>query len=494
MKKNFLNTLAAALLTGAVAVSGLTACSSSDDNILGEQPATEQPAAVKTYRVSIPASFGGDGAQTRAVSFDGTTSTSRFTTTERVYVYNKTTGEMMGGYLQPTDISADGKSCNLTGTLTGTGTVESGNELRLFYNLTNVVTNKENDFYKYYTYFRYSGNQDGTPSGVTDGAEATVTVSSYTGGVLTTMETAQFENLQSMFRFQFIDENSSAISVKSLKIQSSNVALITNYYPLDTDGPNTCNDYTVTLGTATTDYIYVAMRIEETSSDDDVLTFTVTDGEGNQYKGTKAAPADGFKNGKYYHNSSAIQLTKQNLKKPTITWTSVDEGKNKEPDEYNRYAVYGPNGAPSEITISGTSAGYSFWMYFGATIHLSSLTATFDESREFIYSDGDLNLDISGTNTFTCKNYSQAITSIGSLKLSGNGTLTVTVNDSDRYGLFASSNYYDYNYDYDKDVELPPNNSDASVLAANGYTVTRSAVTNNVDGTYTWTYTVAPAQ
>ena len=492
MKKNFLNTLAAALLTGAVAVSGLTACSSSDDNILGEQPATEQPAAVKTYRVSIPASFGGDGAQTRAVSFDGTASTTTFTTSERVYVYNATTGEMMGGYLQPADISADGKSCNLTGTLTGTGTIESENELRLFYNLTNVVTDKDGDFYKYYTYFKYSDNHDGTPSGVTDGAEATVTVSSYnTGGMLTTTETARFENLQSMFRFKFIDENSNAISVKSLRIQSSNEALISYYRPLRTDAPNTMDDYTFTLGTATTDYIYVAMRIEESWSDDDELTFTVTDGEGNEYKGTKAAPAGGFKNGKYYYNSSAIQLTKQNLEKPTITWNSVDEYQDEEPDEYNRYNVYGPwnnetyNNDPSVITISGTSTGYYFSMKNGATIHLSSLTATYDESSEFIFSNSNLNLDISGANSITCKNRYQAIYVYGTLKLSGSGTLTVTSNYATLYGLYASTNYKDSN-------NSDSNNSDASVLAADGYTVTRSAVTNNVDGTYTWTYTVAP--
>ena len=477
MKKNFLNTLAAALLTGAVAVSGLTACSSSDDNILGEQPATEQPAAVKTYRVSIPASFGGDGAQTRAVSFDGTASTSTFTTTEKVYVYNATTGEMMDGYLHPTDISADGKSCNLKGELTGT--VGSGNSLRLFYNLTYVYFDD--------TFFDYGDNQDGTPSGVTDGAEATVTVSSYTDGVLTTTEKAKFENLQSMFRFQFIDESSNAISVKSLKIQSYDRALITYYYPLKTDAPNSCDDYTVTLGTATTDYIYVAMRIDESRSDaDDELTFTVNDDEGNQYKGTKAAPAGGFKNGKYYYNSSAIQLTKQTLVKPTITWTSVDEEQNKEPDEYNQYDVYGPCNDetydPSEITISGTSTGYRFWMNYGATIHLNGLTATYDEVDIFIYSAGNLNLDISGTNTITCKNYDQPIFVDGTLKLSGNGTLTVTVNYTVFYGLYASSNYSE------------GNNSVASVLAADGYTVTRSDVTDNGNGTYTWTYTVTPQQ
>ena len=34
--------------------------------------------------------------------------------------------------------------------------------------------------------------------------------------------------------------------------------------------------------------------------------------------------------------------------------------------------------------------------------------------------------------------------------------------------------------------------SDTSALAADGYTVTRSARTDNADGTYTWTYTVRP--
>lgn len=73
------------------------------------------------------------------------------------------------------------------------------------------------------------------------------------------------------------------------------------------------------------------------------------------------------------------------------------------------------------------------------------------------------------------------------MKLSGSGTLTVTVNYDERYGLYADSNYYDWKYDDVNDEELPANNSAPSVLAAPGYTVSRSAI-----GTNTWTYTVAP--
>ena len=54
----------------------------------------------------------------------------------------------------------------------------------------------------------------------------------------------------------------------------------------------------------------------------------------------------------------------------------------------------------------------------------------------------------------------------------------MTAKSSGRYGLYGN-NYSD------------SSNSDASVLAADGYTVTRSGVINNGDGTYTCTYTVA---
>ena len=131
---------------------------------------------------------------------------------------------------------------------------------------------------------------------------------------------------------------------------------------------------------------------------------------------------------------------------------------------------------PAEITISGTSNGYYFHMGLGGTVHLNNLTATYDESQ-FIYSNGDLNLDINGSNSITTR-FSQCIYVDGTLKLSGNGTLTVTSRSTERYGIF-SDNY-------------TINNPDPAVLPAEGYTVTRSDRVNNGDGTYTIIYTVAP--
>lgn len=91
------------------------------------------------------------------------------------------------------------------------------------------VANDINDYSPSFCLIDYTG-QNGTPSGVRDGA--TATVDTYAGnGVLTTKATASFTNVQSMFRFLFTD-GTSTISVKSLRITSNNGALVKCYYPL----------------------------------------------------------------------------------------------------------------------------------------------------------------------------------------------------------------------------------------------------------------------
>lgn len=139
------------------------------------------------------------------------------------------------------------------------------------------------------------------------------------------------------------------------------------------------------------------------------------------------------------------------------------------------------------MSISGTSTGYSFGLSSYAddaahAVNISGLTATFagvgvDDS--FIYSSGSLTLNISGENTIVCRNSRFCVNAYKVLKLSGYGTLTVTSNDADGYGI-ADSNYN------------PHDPADPNALAADGYTVTLSATSDNGDGTYTWTYTVYP--
>ena len=466
MKKT-INILGA--LTIAVALTaGFTACTN-DDNIISEQ----QPAAVKTYQVSIPATMG-DG-QTRAVAFDGTTSTSTFASTEKVYVYNTTKNAMLSGYLQPSNISADGKHCDLTGTLTGT--IEAGDNLTLLYNLNYYESDPTA------CKFDYRG-QNGTQAGVLDGAKAiNVIVDNYTGGVLTTTATASFTNVQSMFRFKFVDESVTAINAKNINIVSANHALAVLYYPLRAAG----SQYTTTalsfpLASATTDYVYVALCIDESSSNGDVLNFTVRDNADHFYEGTKAAPTGGFKNGKYYYNTSAIQLTQADYVQPTLTGSSAT------PNEYYMYDINNNN-----ITISGKSRGYRFYCNGGVTtVTINNFDAFYNgSSPNFLYfasSSTTSTLNIVGTNSINCKGKSQCVFASGPLQLSGNGTLTVTTKSTGRCGLYGTSNYTDSNNLDGTTTEVDV----TSLLAADGHTVTRSARTNNGDGTYTWTYTVAP--
>ena len=477
MKKNYIYSLAATFITAALAMGSLTACSV--DDIF----ASHHNAQAKTYTVSIPASIG-EGSNTRAVDFSGTdpvtgkpTAISSFTTTDKVYAYNETKNVMLTGYLTP---SADGKTCNLTGNLTGT--IEANDELVLLYNLSNYDSDKTKCHFDY-------GHQDGTQAGVIDGAMATVTVDNNTGSVLTTKATAQFQNVQSMFRFQFTSSNT-LLSVKSVDITSNSNGIAMFYFPLNDADKYICyGGISTNLSTATTDPIYLALCIDESNSAGDLLTFEVVDADNKLYTTTKAAPNNGFVNGKYYYNTTPIDLGASVLQLVKPTLSRSDGGYDSEladADAVRCFQIYSPSmsGAGTAtgitMTMSGTSTGYRFSLWSGAgnTVNMSGLTATCDDIAFYIDSENNLTLNISGDNTITCKNYDYCVATDGDLKLSGNGTLTVTANSITDYGLDAD------NYDGKGDTRDP------SALAAPGYTVTRSATQDNGDGTYTWTYTV----
>ena len=243
-----------------------------------------------------------------------------------------------------------------------------------------------------------------------------------------------------------------------------------------------------TLSAATTDYVNVSAYIVN-EYNTYKLTFTVTDDKGDTYKGEKNAPTSGFANGKYYFNAAPIQLAKQAQRViPTINWTSVYTNKFvteptiEEGNDY--YIVYGPEmNTNFAFTISGNSNGIWFSLCnIGGTVTLNGINATYDGEHPYLNCNNyDLTLDIQGENSISCTNYDQAVYSGKNLKLSGNGALTVTVKGKNEIGLRGQSNYK-YVYGEEKNV---------SNLAADGYTVSVSEMTDNNDGTYTWTYTVS---
>lgn len=456
----------------AMAAIGITACSKSQapdpENSQAEEHMAE---TATTYHISIPATLG-DGADTKAVSFDGTTSTSTFATTEMVYVYNSTKTSMLTGYLQPDN---NGFNCNLVGDLTGT-TIEEGDELTLYYNAVLIGA---------FPYYNFTQG-DGTASSVLDGATASVTVNSVDPSLSTS--DAHFSKLASMFRFKFEDGNGIPIEVHSLTVCSNNNSLVTDYEPLeDPSMQYTWGSISMNITPYTSDYLYMEHFFDVSRSDaSDALTFIAENGA-HVFRGTKTAPAAGFMNGKYYYNTAAIQLTDMGaIQPPTITWTNPSAiVPTPSAHIYNISPTSGIN-----ISLSGTSLGYCFYLAETAkksTVNLNSLTAAKYE-YPFIIDEHTLILNISGTNSIDCRDVEYALLSYGDIRLQGNGTLTVTSNLDETCGLWGD-NYAPTTNDYLTTTALDVSQRLRAMI---GYTVIRSDRTDNPDGTYSWTYTVTP--
>ncbi len=462
--------LTATLCASAVmAISWLTACSTKDDSM------PESYTSAKGLSVSITASFGEEApSATRAVSFgdNGTSSNSTFAEGDKIYIYNTTRGTLETNYLTVSDISTDGKTATFGGTLAKT--YEAGDALTLYYNLSRFGSYSS-------CYLEYATKQKGskTTASQCDYATADATVSTVLNGTLTTTAAVTLQKMQSQVcqRLTFKNSGGSTVDIPditSLKIACSSNKLSQRYWLEDGDFTNP-----ITISNPSIDAhgdIYLALRFASGSTSSDALTLTATDADGNVYEGTKSVPSTGFQNGKYYHGGMMLTWARQ-LVRPSVTWISPSTPV--EPDEYNRYDVYGIDDI-IDITIGGTSKGYYFFLNGSSgtkTVTLDDLDATYGENGQYIYSVGSLTLNISGSSSISCKK-SQAIFASGTLKLSGKGKLTVTTTSNSRYGIYGSSNYND------------DNNSDASVLAADGYYVTRSEQINNGDGTYTCTYTV----
>ena len=215
MKKYFSNirTLAALLMAGAA----FTACSS-DDNI-SEQPAN--PAGEKVYTLTVNATKGGD-AQTRALNLDGEKLVASWETTDYIAVININKYYSSSGSLNPTNISADGNSATLTGTVTG---VAEGDDLILtchFHSISDFA--KQNG--------RLNGDAVNSAEAY-DQAEATVTVASIDdSGNITTTADASFTTQTAMIKFTLQDN---AATPKKINATSLNVkATITLPAPLST--------------------------------------------------------------------------------------------------------------------------------------------------------------------------------------------------------------------------------------------------------------------
>lgn len=312
-------------------------CSKSLDN-------SEETLPQKKVNANIPANF----ASSKVVA-DGGAAT--FSTSEKVYVYNNTTSHLDTEYLSP---EVDGTTSNLKGSLSGT--YSKGDNLKLLYNTTSEGIAD-------YT------NQDGTLENVVDAATATVKIASVEGDSFTT-RTAYFDNLQSIFKFTFKDQDNNPVKVKWLNILSEYNKLQSSY--------NLIED-TVTYGgvgvvcNKALSTVYLALRF--TSNPSEIIVFSVIDENGIVYVGSKNAPATGFKYGRFY--SSTIELTKYKYKDPTVSGDTI---------QY----------APGNLFLK--DGKYKFRApYYSLKIKDLSDYFTYDECQSFLIANGGENIEIEGT-------------------------------------------------------------------------------------------------
>lgn len=484
--------MSATLMSAAVAI-GLTACDNID-NIVNN----EEPAAARAYTVSIPATIGGDqaDARTRAVEFgtDGTSITTTFKTTDKVYVYNVTKAcwASDGSSLVRLAPAAEAKNTTLNGTLQfAGGTPAVGDVIRLFYKLNNPNgTDATNSYFGYH-------KQTGNPNLASDYdfAEATMKIKSISGSDITlcqvsdaTKTTAQFENLQSMFRqrLSFTEGGNPVTPTIKTLVVSSNYSVVSSYYPLSTTSTTQGNvRLNVSINNPVIDTngdIYLALRFYG-SATGDYLKFTAYADDGKYYECTKTAPTGGFQNGKYYYGAMTLDYQGA-VKLPTFTGVT--------PVKYGSGDIYYKLEA-NNFTISGESCGVNFWLPsgYGGNITLSGLHAIdLNHDEAFLRAENqDYTLVLDGDNSVTTSKRAFCFqNSNHNIKLSGNGTLTLTVNSTMNCGIAALN----YKYDVSNQSDITSELNVTTQLSADPTktTVIRSARTDNGDGTYTWTYTV----
>ena len=164
--------------------------------------------------------------------------------------------------------------------------------------------------------------------------------------------------------------------------------------------------------------VYFAAKFhydEEHTPEGDALTLTAEDEDENFYAGTKAAPSDGFGNGKYYYGAMTLSWQWKRTK-PTLTGSTAQPN-----DSYQYYLTTDP------VTISGNCYGYCLenFMYRPEqiTFTLDNLTAgRLPENATFFLGGGfaqNVDVILVGNNTLDCENCNAAIdSSFGPLKLS----------------------------------------------------------------------------
>ena len=468
--QKYIYSMAATFIIAALAMGSFTACSNED--LVVETQNTIVKEAPTCY-FTLPASFD-KGAQVRAVTIGEKTARTTFASTDKVYVVIEHNGTYAIGY-EPSGSAylsmtvtpdADPSKATLSGALKfyydfkGTPTAFTpavDDVVYLLYNMTNPFCPVS---YSSFAYDQQNGSKDqSNQSGLYyyygasyhDYAQAKMKITEVTGStdVGFTMSLVQyddptksnvsFQNLGSLFRqkLTFKDKNGDPVTPTLTKftISTANDKMIIAYFPFASD-PAAAYYYSLfSIENPVIDTngdIYFALMFNDDNKNE-TLYFTAEDDDGNVYTASKAAPAGGFENGKYYYG------------KMELTWENhlVDLS------QLNGHYV-----AQNGDILTGTLAGdYKISIADGATVTLSGITINGgnDSGTDWagITCEGDATLVlVDGTSNSVKPFYSSraaiSVPNGKTLTIQGSGSLTADSNSNGGFGASIGGDAEDH--------------------------------------------------
>ena len=350
-----IRTLAALLMAGAA----FTACSSSDDDSIIEQPVNP---AEQTYTMTVTASKGKDSAlaramaeagltggdaQTRALTYDGDTKTLNAAWADgeevKVIAISPTFEMTECGTLTATVNPSDATVATLSGTLT-TAPAEGSAILLSYPTFPMDYTGQKG------TLADISANYDYATSMIIPGDWSIVNNHvSVTGD-----DPLEFENTQAIVRFNLQDKAGNSISATSLTVHEASNKLIQT---AEFEFSATFGDLTITPDGASS-VIWAALAGVYRSSS--VLTLTVTTEDGDTYTYTTKPSFTGFASGQFYSITVKMEReTNRDLSAATtdITLRDGDTAYGTMPEGKAVYVASGAEVTLRNATINSVDCG-----------------------------------------------------------------------------------------------------------------------------------------
>lgn len=553
-----MKTLSALTIAAALATVN-TACSNEDLAIEQQPEAATTTAQAPVYHFNIPANMGNE---TRGVEFGGTiaapTITTLFKTTEKVLVHNVTKdawariddsyrGEAFGGYgyLQPSNISDDGKRCTLFGELkfyTYTPwqwDSQNNTWIEEFYtpvaidasDTYNLYYQAQEDYWNrvFFSYGLQNGTIDTFVENINNDGEYCASSCNYAkaegvkmalnGNTLTLDNGLSFNSLGSMFRqhLSFKDKLGNGIAttpnIQKLTLSTDHKTFVgcdsikTEWHP----GPNLVDNIDFHKSASKESILdangdmYFALAFDNTAIETgDKLFFRAIDNDYNIYIGQKVLPTGGLKNGKFYYGE--VELEHIGNCFPTITrgdggTIPVPADQGAAPFDFININAYWDGDSnhdpvPIDMTISGYSEGFSFRFNNGGTVTLTGNGTAYSGSTyyPFILNDSykealtiilDSDYAISSPNYYYAIGPSSSANNITIKTTGGTHTLTLTTYGDDNGAYYKG--IWNFKYDY---YNISAGDVIPELAADANTTVTLTSASKNAEGNWVFIYTV----